>query len=72
MTQTTSRRDAHSEFHTAAFERRRRAAWIDYLLTTRDERGERYAEIEQAAWSRLERRLERNRQLLDEALASPR
>ncbi len=44
----------------AAWERRRRAAWIDYLRATREsDRGE-YDAVERNAWELLQRRLRRN------------
>ena len=45
------------------WERRRRAAWIDYLRTTRACSTDDYRTVEQQAWRQLERRLRRNDEL---------
>lgn len=54
----------------AAWERRRRAAWIDYLRQLREaDRGE-YDSIESNAWELLQRRLRRNDELRTDAGAT--
>lgn len=53
-----------------AWERRRKAAWIDYLRVTRDaDRGD-YDAAEGNAWEQLQRRLRRNDELRNEQLAT--
>lgn len=47
-----------------SFERRRRAAWLDYLRTTRDAAAREYEQVETNAWEQLQRRLRRNEELL--------
>ncbi len=44
----------------AAWERRRRAAWIDYLRATREADRADYETAESNAWELLQRRLRRN------------
>ena len=44
----------------AAWERRRRAAWIDYLRATREADRSDYDSVEGNAWELLQRRLRRN------------
>lgn len=56
------RRSPSPDPGTVAFERRVRAAWIDYLETTRTAPRRDYEAIEANAWARLQRRLERNEQ----------
>lgn len=51
-----------------AWQRRRHAAWIDYLRTTREADAGGYDSVEQHAWAVLERRLRRNDELLAIAL----
>jgi hypothetical protein len=51
-----------------AWERRRRAAWIDYLRITREADRTDYEGAESNAWELLQRRLRRNDELRD---ASP-
>lgn len=52
-----------------AWERRRRAAWIDYLRQLREaDRGE-YDTVESNAWELLQRRLRRNDELRSDAVA---
>lgn len=50
----------------AAWERRRRAAWIDYLRSTREADSASYEHSETESWERLQRRLRRNDELLAE------
>jgi hypothetical protein len=47
-----------------AFERRRRAAWLDYLRSTREAAAREYEQVETNAWEQLQRRLRRNVELL--------
>lgn len=46
------------------WERRRHAAWIDYLATTQDAPRTEYEHVEANAWEQLRRRLRRNDELL--------
>ena len=48
----------------AAWERRRRAAWIDYLRATREADRSTYSHAEANAWELLQRRLRRNDEIL--------
>jgi len=48
----------------AAYERRRRAAWLDYLRVTQDADRIEYEDVEGNAWEQLQRRLARNEELL--------
>lgn len=48
----------------AAFERRRKAAWLDYLRTTQVSDSAGYEQAESNAWEQLQRRLRRNDELL--------
>lgn len=59
---TQPRRTPQPDQYALAYDRRRRAAWFDYLQTTREAPRSQYHEIERAAWARLQRRLERNDQ----------
>lgn len=45
---------------TVAWERRRRAAWIDYLRAVREAGRPEYEAAESGAWELLQRRLRRN------------
>lgn len=47
-----------------AWQRRQRAAWLDYLRATRESDRAEYELIEQNAWEQLRRRLNRNDELL--------
>lgn len=47
----------------ATWQRRRHAAWIDYLRSTREASSIDYADAEQHAWVVLQRRLRRNDEL---------
>jgi hypothetical protein len=51
----------------AAWERRRRAAWIDYLRATREADRGAYDAVEANAWELLQRRLRRNDELRSDA-----
>jgi len=53
---------------TASWERRRKAAWLDYLRIMQDADRSEYEAAEANAWELLQRRLRRN----DELLASGR
>jgi hypothetical protein len=48
----------------AVWERRRKAAWLDYLRTTREAPRSDYEWLERNAWEQLQRRLRRNDELL--------
>lgn len=50
-----------------AWERRRRAAWIDYLRVTREADRTAYDSAESNAWELLQRRLRRNDELRNAA-----
>ncbi|MCW2956362.1 MAG: hypothetical protein JWO69_1231 [Thermoleophilia bacterium] len=70
MTTARSRQVPVREHASAAWERRRNAAWLDYLrISQAAERGE-YDQAEQNAWEQLQRRLRRNDELRDVALVS--
>ena len=49
----------------AAWERRRKAAWIDYLRIVQDSDRSEYETTETNAWELLQRRLRRNDELLE-------
>jgi hypothetical protein len=53
-----------------AWERRRRAAWIDYLRATREADRAGYEDVEANAWELLQRRLRRNDEIRDTARAA--
>ena len=55
---------------TAAWERRRRAAWIDYLRVVRGSSHGSYEDAEGNAWEQLQRRLRRNDELRDQSAAT--
>jgi hypothetical protein len=55
---------------TVAWERRRRAAWIDYLRVVREAAHGTYEDAEGNAWETLQRRLRRNDELLGEQHAA--
>ena len=63
---TTARSSQISTRDTAeqAWERRRRAAWIDYLRIVQDAPAAEYEGAETNAWELLQRRLRRNDELL--------
>lgn len=70
MTTARSRETSARDVAEVAWDRRRRAAWIDYLRIVREaERGE-YIDVEQNAWELLQRRLRRNDELRDAALST--
>ena len=52
-----------------AWERRRKAAWIDYLRVVRESARGEYESAEGNAWETLQRRLRRNDELRTEQLA---
>lgn len=52
---------------TVAWERRRRAAWIDYLRALREADRAAYEDAEANAWELLQRRLRRNDEIRDAA-----
>mgnify|MGYP000929549074 CR=1 FL=1 len=53
-----------------AWERRRRAAWIDYLRSVREADRNDYESAEGNAWELLQRRLRRNDELFAESRAT--
>ena len=55
---------------TVAWERRRKAAWIDYLRVVRESARSEYEAAEGNAWETLQRRLRRNDELRDEQLVA--
>ena len=59
MTRTAPRRSIERDPFLEAYERRMGAAWAEYLDTTRDAPHHRYGDVEEAAWLRLHRRLQR-------------
>ena len=61
-------RDAAS----VAWERRRRAAWTDYLRATREADRGAYDGVESNAWELLQRRLRRNDEIRQDALGARR
>jgi len=52
---------------TVAWERRRKAAWIDYLRAVREADRAEYDDAESNAWELLQRRLRRNDEIRDAA-----
>lgn len=52
---------------TVAWERRRKAAWIDYLRVVRESDRTQYEASESNAWEQLQRRLRRNDEIRDAA-----
>jgi hypothetical protein len=54
---------------TVAWERRKRAAWIDYLRAIREADRVAYEDAEANAWELLQRRLRRNDEIRDTARA---
>jgi len=63
MTTARSRQVPAREVASIAWERRRKAAWIDYLRIVRSADRLEYVQIEQNAWEQLQRRLRRNDEL---------
>ena len=55
---------------TVAWERRKRAAWIDYLRAVREADRVEYEDAEANAWELLQRRLRRNDEIRDTARAA--
>ncbi len=55
---------------TVAWERRRKAAWIDYLRVIREADRSEYHSAEGNAWEILQRRLRRNDEIRDEQLSA--
>lgn len=54
----------------AAWERRRRAAWIDYLRLVREADRSEYGDVEANAWELLQRRLRRNDEIREDSVAA--
>lgn len=63
MTTARSRQVPGRDASAATWERRRKAAWIDYLRITRSADNAEYGQVEQNAWEQLQRRLRRNDEL---------
>jgi hypothetical protein len=53
-----------------AWERRRRAAWIDYLRAVREAGRSDYDAVENNSWELLQRRLRRNDELREQLLTA--
>ena len=70
MTTAWSRETSTRDVADVAWERRRRAAWLDYLRVVQSSERSAYAQDEQNAWEQLQRRLRRNDQLRDEVRAA--
>ena len=69
MTTARSSQTSAPDVAGAAWERRRKAAWIDYLRAVREADESAYAVRETDAWELLQRRLRRNDELRDGAIA---
>jgi hypothetical protein len=67
MTPAKSRQSSVRNVAQASWERRRGAAWSDYLRTARELERSTYDQGEQNAWEQLQRRHRRNDELLQEA-----
>lgn len=65
MTTARSSQVPATDAASVAWERRRKAAWIDYLRATREADGGDYDAAESNAWELLQRRLRRNDELRD-------
>lgn len=70
MTTAWSRETSTRDVADVAWERRRRAAWLDYLRVVQSSERGTYTQEEQNAWEQLQRRLRRNDQLRDELAAA--
>lgn len=70
MTTTRSHESSVHDAANAAWDRRRKAAWIDYLQITQNTSRNAYEQIEQNAWQQLQRRLRRNDELRDALLGN--
>lgn len=70
MTTAKSRQVPALDAAKVAWERRRLAAWADYLRVTREAAAGDYHGAEDNAWEQLQRRLRRNDELRDAALAT--
>lgn len=62
-TARSSQLSAH-DVATASWERRRKAAWLDYLRIVHEADRSEYEAVEANAWELLQRRLRRNDELL--------
>lgn len=67
MTTARSSQIPARDVASVAWERRRKAAWIDYLRTIRDADRPEYEAVEANAWELLQRRLRRNDEIRSEA-----
>lgn len=65
MTTARSRQVPAIDPAVLAWERRRSAAWIDYLRTIREADRSEYEDSEGNAWEQLQRRLRRNDEILN-------
>lgn len=63
MTTARSSQVSARDAATVAWERRRKAAWIDYLRIVREADRSDYEPVEGNAWELLQRRLRRNDEL---------
>lgn len=63
MSSARSRELPTRDVTNVAWERRRRAAWIDYLRVVQESDRSEYEQVEQNAWEQLQRRLNRNDEL---------
>lgn len=70
MTTARSRETSARDVAEVAWDRRRRAAWLDYLRVVQEAERSEYAQAEQNAWEQLQRRLRRNDELRDSVSAS--
>jgi len=69
MTTAKSTSASVRDVATASWERRRIAAWTDYLRVARELETSAYVAGEENAWEQLQRRLRRNDELLEAAAA---
>jgi len=67
MTTARSQQVPARDTASVAWERRRNAAWIDYLRIAQGAERSEYEQVEQNAWEQLQRRLRRNDELLADA-----
>jgi hypothetical protein len=70
MTTARSSQVSAVDAASVAWERRRKAAWLDYLRVVRDATRGAYDAVEGNAWETLQRRLRRNDELLEEQRAA--
>lgn len=70
MTTARSRESSTRDVAEVAWDRRRRAAWLDYLRVVQEAERSEYGQAEQNAWEQLQRRLRRNDELRDAVASS--